>query len=165
MDKDKYKELIHRFYKEQYGDDEADNPIVTDYENINDYMKSKIEKRKHIPQLHNPNLTDVPTSQLKSLIERAMIIKVGEFTVSLNRENITDGYTSYKATIQEASYTITGFGHRMKKTKNVTINKDIRFEGFNNKKYFLSIGEKLTLDEVIDLVKWLRAVTKLAAFI
>ena len=66
MDKNKYKELIHRFYKEQYGDDEADNPIVTDYENINDYMKSKIEKRKHIPQLHNPNFNVMEFNNIRN---------------------------------------------------------------------------------------------------
>ena len=170
MDKEVYQELIQRFYKEQYGEDEdeEDKPIVTNYDNIIDSMKAKIEGRKNIPKFINPDLTNVPSSQLKSLIEKSMIIKIGEFSVNLRREN-KDGYTMYSADVQENTYTITGFGHRMKKAVSIDFKKDIRFEGFDSnlveKITLYQWNHKLTLDDVVDLVKWLRAVIKLAAFI
>lgn len=152
--KEEYIQLLEELVKQQYNLEEAETPeeIV--------WMPSEPEVKKEL----NPGLVDLSSTKkdkLKELILNNRNFTIGPFKVRVNRTPLTNS--------QDFLFSISVYEeNKDKRTMHkVDILADSRFENREWKKYFSTFksGNGIPEDVLVDIIKWLQAIHKLAAFL
>jgi hypothetical protein len=162
--KEEYLRLIEEAYRQDQ--DPSDNPI-----DCNAWIPAESPLKKKLPTLIGKiDATHLKKDTLKKAIEKCQQITVGEFMIHLTGTD-TDEQTkfhTYNFYIYETKHQ-TASGRPCNIQSKVDVLKDDRFEKrpwlnyFN--RYGTRIAQKVPENILIDIVRWLQAITKLPAFL
>jgi|ERR1035437_191717 hypothetical protein len=169
-----YLELINRLLDEQYSDDACDLPITSDsWIPAETEIKNKISKLK---ENINIDLSKAKKSEILKIFTdyKQANIKVDNFRIKVESYIMHDRYKEdYKGegdpifsirVYEEKSRTPGGFPCKMEYS--VDFNKDKRFSNrFWLNKLGNGFGSNLTINETVDIIKYMQIVKKLAAFL
>ena len=160
LSKEEYLQLVTRFLNEQYGDELEDS-----------YEEEPIEDTKppRVPDFNKIiNVTTYKKAEIIDALLYCSNLQVNNFIVKISDYIKEEGQNTvkYNLKLYEESPHIY-LNRPCKKTTKLIPSDDIRFSNCSWVNYFnsSSSGEKLPLEELLNLVRWLQAVSKLAAFI
>lgn len=154
--KEEYIQLLEELVKQQYNSEEVENTEEIAWAPAEPESKKKI--------LTNPGSIDLSLTKkdkLKELILNNKNIIIGSFRVRISRTPLTNS--------QDLLFSVNVYEEN-KSTKimhKINVLTDNRFENREWKKYFNSFksGSGIPEDILVDIIRWLQAIYRLAAFL
>jgi hypothetical protein len=161
-----YLELLQKLVDQQYDDAIDDYDIdKMEWAPSEPEIKKKIEKLNHHGMI---DLTHVKSNKLKEEVKKCSNLRVGNFKITLThiRPDPIRGDVGYDLEIREER-TKTPSGMPCRIDYRTDIIKDSRFKGRPWLKYFMNngIGTNVPVETIVDIVRWMRAIKKLTAFL
>lgn len=124
-----------------------------------------IYKPKIDPLNGKINLTDIKAAQISNAIKNNKTIEIGDFLILITDIDNPKNITLRDIKVFERVYK-TGTGRPCNMQLPLNIGKDKRFSKAGFQKLFMYNGAKdLTLEQLVDIIKWIKAVNKLTVFI
>lgn len=159
-----YLDLIQKLSDCQY--DEEYDDIDMNYE----VYEAKSAVKKFIPNTNGfINLTEIASDKIKDAIFKYANLQIGDFKICITKYNGEPGQEGATITtnieIFETRYK-TPAGYQCKIDYPVVFEKDKRFTTKSWIKYFnTNFGDNIPIDTVVDIIRWLQAITKYPAFL
>lgn len=164
-----YTKLIQDFYNDQYEDNDertSEQDIIMGQR----LVEAAIKKQSFRSPPHNgtTDLTNIKSDKIKENLLLSQNFKVGKFLIKIKKwntaYNLDDGVD---ISIYEDTKDQTASGKIFATLKKVDVIKDNRFKGrlwISQFDRFQS-GNGITYSTLIDIVRWLQAMTKLTCFL
>jgi|SRR6185436_10169923 len=162
---EEYYNLIKSLVDQQYHDTSSDDVYQETWIPAESEIKQKIKSKDK----GMVDLTDVKKDKIKDFILKSNTIKVGDFLIKITKSDYTKSDMSdlkmNMCIYEEKTHTQAGGNCKMLYKLDST--KDSRFSKCNWNSYFnqFKYGNSITIDVLIDIVRWLQAIRKLTAFI
>jgi hypothetical protein len=161
-------DLIQKLVDQQY-DDAIDDYDIEQME----WVPSEPEIKQKIHQANNAgtiDLTHVKASKIKEEILKCSNLRVGPFKMRITRYNGVPSQNGAQMSLsmkawEERTQTPSGMSCRMDYP--MIFAKDARFNGRPWLKYFGrdNVAHNVPIDTVVEIVRWMRAMHKLTAFL
>lgn len=138
---------------------------------IEDLIREQEEPEENVPYYDFINLTDSKTSEIKEVIKHHQMGKqyiIGNFLITMKcyRQNNKEESISVDLILWEKRPIIWN-GRSCNIDYKLNLGKDFRFSGrtwvsqFND----CGMGEKISFSTMVEIVRWMQAITKMSAFL
>lgn len=163
-----YVQLLYKLYNSAYQcEDELDTLDNSNYyepifETVKDFQQPDINSYA--------DLTKIPADKIKDFIYKHRNLRIGNFLIQITNYCCSPSNHNYD-NLELTIIIHEEFNYNSKQDKvlssKVNVNKDHRFEckSWRNKFNSYRIGSSLSIEDTIDIVRWLQGLNRLSSFL